>query len=171
MDHVKSYYAATANPHAPWPQLNDSIQCDVCIIGGGFTGLSSALFLTEAGYDVLLLEAARVGFGASGRNGGQVVNSYSRDVDVIKQRYGNARAQLLGSMMFEGAGVIRDRIARYAIDCDYRAGSIFAALKAPQRFDAFARLPHRPFPGGRRFRVPLTAMGAAWYSLRDRFGV
>ncbi|MCX8956416.1 NAD(P)/FAD-dependent oxidoreductase [Erwinia psidii] len=132
MDHVKSYYAATANPHAPWPQLNDSIQCDVCIIGGGFTGLSSALFLTEAGYDVVVLEAARVGFGASGRNGGQVVNSYSRDVDVIEQRYGRESARLLGNMMFEGAAIIRDRIERYAISCDYRAGGIFAALNQRQ---------------------------------------
>ncbi|WP_193718005.1 NAD(P)/FAD-dependent oxidoreductase [Pantoea dispersa] len=132
MHHVQSYYAATANAHAPWPQLQESIQCDVCIIGGGFTGLSSALFLTEAGYDVVLLEAARVGFGASGRNGGQVVNSYSRDVDVIEQRYGKQTAQMLGSMMFEGAEIIRDRIDRYAIACDYRPGGIFAALNQRQ---------------------------------------
>ncbi|MEJ4044791.1 NAD(P)/FAD-dependent oxidoreductase [Erwinia sp. SLM-02] len=130
--HVNSYYAATANPHDAWPQLEESIQCDVCIIGGGFTGLSSALFLTEAGYDVVLLEAAQVGFGASGRNGGQVVNSYSRDVDVIEQRYGSETARLLGSMMFEGAEIIRDRIDRYAIDCDYRPGGIFAALTPRQ---------------------------------------
>lgn len=132
MDYVNNYYTATANPHTPWPQLNDSIQCDVCVIGGGFTGLSSALYLTEAGYDVVLLEAAHIGYGASGRNGGQVVNSYSRDVDVIEQRYGKEIAQLLGSMMFEGAGVIRDRIDRYAIACDYHPGGIFAALNKRQ---------------------------------------
>ncbi|MBP2167454.1 gamma-glutamylputrescine oxidase [Erwinia toletana] len=132
MKHVESYYAATANPHADWPQLEESIQCDVCIIGGGFTGLSSALYLTEAGYDVVLLEAARVGYGASGRNGGQVVNSYSRDIDVIQQRYGVNVAKMLGSMMFEGADIIRDRIDRYAIDCDYRPGNIFAALNNRQ---------------------------------------
>lgn len=132
MKHVESYYAATANPHADWPQLEQSIQCDVCIIGGGFTGLSSALYLTEAGYDVVLLEAARIGFGASGRNGGQVVNSYSRDIDVIQQRYGVNVAKMLGNMMFEGADIIRDRIDRYAIDCDYRPGGIFAALNARQ---------------------------------------
>lgn len=132
MDHVKSYYAATANPHEPWPQLQESIQCDVCVIGAGFTGLSSALFLTETGYDVVVLEAAKVGFGASGRNGGQVVNSYSRDVDVIEQRYGKESASLLGSMMFEGASVIRDRINRYAIECDFRPGGIFAALNKRQ---------------------------------------
>lgn len=132
MHHVDSYYAATANQHAPWPELQDAIQCDVCIIGGGFTGLSSALFLTEAGYDVVVLEAARIGFGASGRNGGQVVNSYSRDVDVIAQRYGSDVAKMLGSMMFEGAEIIRDRIDRYAIACDYRPGGIFAALNQRQ---------------------------------------
>lgn len=132
MQHVGSYYAATANAHEPWPELQESVQCDVCIIGGGFTGLSSALFLTEAGYDVVLLEAAKIGFGASGRNGGQVVNSYSRDVDVIEQRYGKQTAQMLGSMMFEGAEIIRDRIDRYAIACDYRPGGIFAALNQRQ---------------------------------------
>lgn len=124
MEHVKSYYAATMNDHAPRPALDNDIECDVCVIGGGFTGLSSALFLTEAGYDVVVLEAARVGFGASGRNGGQVVNSYSRDVDVIEKQYGRESAKMLGNMMFEGAEVIRDRIDRYAIDCDYRRGGI-----------------------------------------------
>jgi len=139
--HVNSYYAATANLHDAWPQLKESIQCDVCVIGGGFTGLSSALFLTEAGYDVVVLEAAQVGFGASGRNGGQIVNSYSRDVDVIEQRYGSESAQLLGSMMFEGAEIIRDRIDRYAIDCDYRPGGVFAALtpRQMQHLDAQAQ--------------------------------
>lgn len=132
MKHPESYYAATANHHQCWPQLTESIQCDVCIIGGSFTGLSSALFLTEAGYDVVLLEAAQIGFGASGRNGGQVVNSYSRDIEVIQQRYGPNVAKMLGSMMFEGADIIRDRIDRYAIDCDYRPGGIFAALNARQ---------------------------------------
>lgn len=132
MQHVGSYYAATANAHEPWPELQESVQCDVCIIGGGFTGLSSALFLTEAGYDVVLLEAAKIGFGASGRNGGQVVNSYSRDVDVIEQRYGKDVAKMLGNMMFEGADIIRDRIDRYAIACDYRPGGIFAALNQRQ---------------------------------------
>ena len=132
MEHINSYYSATTNAHDPWPRLEGAIECDVCVIGGGFTGLSSALFLTEAGYDVVLLEAARVGFGASGRNGGQVVNSYSRDVDVIEQRYGKETARLLGSMMFEGAAIIRDRIDRYAIRCDYRPGGIFAALNNRQ---------------------------------------
>ncbi|WP_075180911.1 FAD-binding oxidoreductase [Pantoea sp. 1.19] len=131
-DHTDSYYAATATAHAPWPSLRGRISCDVCIIGGGFTGISSALFLSEAGYDVVVLEAVRVGFGASGRNGGQVVNAWSRDVDAIGARYGEATAQRCGAMMFEGGEIIRDRIDRYAIQCDYRPGGIFAALSGRQ---------------------------------------
>ncbi|HGM5490139.1 TPA: NAD(P)/FAD-dependent oxidoreductase [Serratia fonticola] len=132
MEHVASYYAASANPHAPYPQLNEAIRCDVCIVGGGFSGLSSALHLIEAGYDVVVLEAARIGWGASGRNGGQVVNSYSRDIEVIEARYGQQTAAMLGSMMFEGAEIIRQRIDRYAIACDYRPGAISAALTSKQ---------------------------------------
>lgn len=134
-EHVASYYAATANPFAPCPALNGPVRCDVCIIGGGFTGLSSALHLVETGYDVVLLEAARIGWGASGRNGGQVVNSYSRDIDVIEARYGADTAAMLGSMMFEGAEIIRRRIDQYAIACDYRPGGIFAALNPKQRHE------------------------------------
>ncbi|MDU6926843.1 FAD-binding oxidoreductase [Franconibacter helveticus] len=132
MEHVKSYYAASANAHAPYPTLTESLECDVCVVGGGYTGLSSALHLVEQGYDVVLLEAARIGFGASGRNGGQIVNSYSRDIDVIEERYGAPTARMLGSMMFEGAQIIRDRIARYDIQCDYRPGGLFVALNRKQ---------------------------------------
>ncbi len=132
MEHVNSYYAATANAHAPWPQLTENIHCDVCVVGGGYTGLSTALFLTEAGFDVVLLEAGRIGFGASGRNGGQLVNSYSRDIDVIESRYGADTARMLGSMMFEGGDIIRERIKQYDIQCDFKPGGIFAALNRRQ---------------------------------------
>ncbi len=142
MEHVASYYAASANPHAPYPQLNEAIRCDVCIVGGGFSGLSSALHLTEAGYDVVVLEAARIGWGASGRNGGQVVNSYSRDMDVIEARYGQQTAAMLGSMMFEGAEIIRQRIERYAIACDYRPGAVAAALTSRQFNELTKKMNH-----------------------------
>lgn len=130
--HVNSYYAATRNLTTDFPVLEESVECDVCVIGAGYTGLSSALFLAEAGYSVTVLEAAQVGFGASGRNGGQLVNSYSRDVDVIEARYGEKTARVLGSMMFEGADIIRQRIDQYDIQCDYRPGGIFAALNSKQ---------------------------------------
>ncbi|MEZ1315107.1 FAD-binding oxidoreductase [Pseudomonas fluorescens] len=130
--HVNSYYAATRNFTGDFPVLEQAVDCDVCIIGAGYTGLSSALFLAEAGYSVTVLEAAKVGFGASGRNGGQLVNSYSRDVDVIEERYGDKTAEVLGSMIFEGADIIRQRIQHYDIQCDYRPGGIFAALNKKQ---------------------------------------
>ncbi|MFS2200623.1 NAD(P)/FAD-dependent oxidoreductase [Pseudomonas sp. Pseusp3] len=130
--HVDSYYAATRNFTGDFPVLEGAVDCDVCVIGAGYTGLSSALFLAEAGYSVTVLEAAKVGFGASGRNGGQLVNSYSRDVDVIEERYGDKTAEILGSMIFEGADIIRQRIQHYDIQCDYRPGGIFAAMNKKQ---------------------------------------
>ncbi len=102
-DYIASYYAATINNHSRYPALEEAITCDVCIIGGGFTGLSSALFLIEAGYDVVLLEGARFGWGASGRNGGQVVNSYSRDIDIIEKHYDRTTAD---NRLLYGGGVV-----------------------------------------------------------------
>ena len=131
-EHTSSYYAASANKYAPFDTLNESISCDVCVVGGGYTGLSSALHLAEAGFDVVVLEASRIGFGASGRNGGQLVNSYSRDIDVIEKSYGMDTARMLGSMMFEGGEIIRERIKRYQIDCDYRPGGLFVAMNDKQ---------------------------------------
>lgn len=131
-DHTGSYYAATRNDKNDRPVLKEAIDTNICVIGAGFSGISSALHLAEAGYKVVVLEAARIGFGASGRNGGQLVNSYSRDIDVIESRYGNQTAQALGNMAFEGANIIRSRIEQYDIDCDYKPGGIFAAFNKKQ---------------------------------------
>ena len=127
-----SYYAASANPAPERPALHDDIETDVCVIGAGYTGLSSALFLLESGFKVTVLEAAKVGFGASGRNGGQIVNSYSRDIDVIERTVGARQAQLLGQMAFEGARIIRERVATYNIQCDLKNGGVFAAITSKQ---------------------------------------
>ena len=81
----ESYYAASANPVPARPELQGDVEVDVCIIGAGYTGLSTAISLLENGFKVAIVEAAKVGFGASGRNGGQIVNSYSRDIDVIER--------------------------------------------------------------------------------------
>lgn len=123
----QSYYAASANPVPARPELQGETETDVCIIGAGYTGLSTALFLLENGFKVTVLEAAKVGFGASGRNGGQIVNSYSRDIDVIERSVGPKQAQLLGQMAFEGGRIIRERIAKYNIQCDLKDGGVFAA--------------------------------------------
>lgn len=133
MEHpASSYYAASANSRKTRPALQGAQRCDVCVIGAGYTGLSAAIALAEAGMSVIVLEAARVGFGASGRNGGQIVNSYSRDLDVIERWYGAGTAQQLGALAFEGARIIRERVARYGIACDLKPGNIFAALTARQ---------------------------------------
>ena len=128
----ESYYAASANAVPPRPALQGEIETDVCVIGAGYTGLSSALFLLENGFKVTVLEAAKVGFGASGRNGGQIVNSYSRDIDVIERTVGPKHAQLLGQMAFEGGRIIRERVAKYNIQCDLKDGGVFAAITAKQ---------------------------------------
>ena len=133
ISHTSSYYAASAHPTPDRPCLTGPLDVDVCVIGAGFTGLSSALHLVEAGYNVVVLEAARVGYGASGRNGGQLVNSYSRDLDVIERSYGRELAGVLGKMAFEGGDIIRERIEKYQIDCGYRQGGVFAAFN-PRQF-------------------------------------
>lgn len=132
MNHAPSYYAASGLPQPARPPLQGEVVADVVVIGAGYTGLSSALHLAEAGFKVVVLEAAQVGWGASGRNGGQLVHSYSRDMDVIEARYGATTAQALGSMAFEGAKIIRERIAKYQIDCHFKPGGMFAAITAKQ---------------------------------------
>ncbi|MET1077406.1 MAG: FAD-binding oxidoreductase [Pseudomonas sp.] len=128
----QSFYAASANPVPARPELQGEVETDVCVIGAGYTGLSTALFLLENGFKVCILEAAKVGFGASGRNGGQIVNSYSRDIDVIERSVGPKHAQLLGQMAFEGGRILRERIATYNIQCDLKDGGVFAALTGKQ---------------------------------------
>jgi gamma-glutamylputrescine oxidase len=126
--HAPSYYAHSAHPAPKRPALSGSVQADVCIVGAGYTGLSAGIALAEAGKRVVILEQSSVGWGASGRNGGQIVHSYSRDLDVIEANHGHAVAEPLGRMMFEGAQVLRERVAKYKIDCDLKNGGIFAAV-------------------------------------------
>lgn len=132
-EHVASYYAATAHPAPPRPSLAGAVGTQVCVVGAGFSGLATALHLAERGYTVTVLEASRVGWGASGRNGGQLVNGYSRDLDVIERRYGREAARDLGAMAFEGSAIIRQLVARYDIDCDLRDGGVFAAWTQRQQ--------------------------------------
>ncbi len=130
--HAGSWYAASANDKHVRPALAGDIEADVCVIGAGFTGISAALELSERGFSVVVLEAARIGFGASGRNGGQIVNGYSRDLETIGGRYGRDKAIELGKMSLEGGNIIRERVAKYAIDCDLQHGGFFAAFTDKQ---------------------------------------
>lgn len=131
-DYPASYYAATAHDAPQRPPLQGTVDTDVCVVGAGFSGLSAALHLAERGYKVVVLESAHVGWGASGRNGGQVVNGYSRDLEVIEQRYGQGAAQALGAMSLEGGDIIRRLIDTYQIDCAYRPTNVFAAYTERQ---------------------------------------
>ncbi|AXF85063.1 Gamma-glutamylputrescine oxidoreductase [Ephemeroptericola cinctiostellae] len=130
--YAPTYYAATANPVPNRPALQGEISADICIIGAGYTGLSTGLFLAEQGLKVVVLEAAKVGFGATGRNGGQIVNSFSRDIDAIERQVGHDAAKVFGQMAFEGNRIIRERISTYDIKCDLKNGGVFAAFTPKQ---------------------------------------
>jgi|GEM_PF-1562986 gamma-glutamylputrescine oxidase len=130
--HVASYYAASASSTPQRPTLEGDVECDVCVVGAGFTGISAALHLAERGHRVVVLESVAIGFGASGRNGGQIVNSYSRDMDVIEKQNGAETARALGAMAFEGNQIIRQRIEKYQIDCDLKEDNLFAACNKKQ---------------------------------------
>lgn len=124
-----SWYAATAMPLPPFPALAGEEVADVCVVGGGYTGLSAALHLAEAGFGVVLLEAQRVGWGASGRNGGQVGSGQRQDQAWLEARFGKGRARLLWDMAEEAKALVRALVDRHAIACDLRPGIIHAAHK------------------------------------------
>ncbi len=130
--HCASYYAATANPSPDRPPLRERIDADVCIIGGGYSGLSTALHLAEAGHKVTLIEGAKIGWGASGRNGGQIVNGLNASLGTIERRYGSETAAFVGRLVQEGGTIIRGFIERYGIDCDLKDGNLYAAYTAKQ---------------------------------------
>ena len=128
ISHVNSYYAASANPAPERPPLRGAHRHDVCVIGAGHSGLSAGLHLAEKGHDVAILEGARVGWGASGRNGGQIVNGLNASLDTIAKRYGADTARFVAGVVQEGGEIIRKRVRSYDIRCDLRDGNIFAAL-------------------------------------------
>ena len=119
-----SYYAATANPHAPFPSLEGEHSCDVCVIGGGYAGLSSALHLSQSGLKVILLEAHRVGWGASGRNGGQVCTGQRLEQDTLEKMVGPTQARLLWDIAVDGIQMVKDLIAEHDIACDLKHGTL-----------------------------------------------
>ena len=127
-DHTASYYAATANKQTVYEQLNGHKKTDVCVIGAGFTGISTALHLAERGYKVHVLEANKVGWGASGRNGGQMIGGISgesrlsRDLSKINEK-------IVFEMGWQGHKIIRDRVKKYNIKCDLKNGYIDVAIK------------------------------------------
>ena len=133
-----TWYEASARSRSTWPTLDGDVRADVCVIGGGYTGLSCALHLAERGYRTVLLEARRIGNGASGRNGGQLGSGHRRDQMTLERELGAARARLLWSLAEEAKALVRARIARHGIECDLRPGIAIAAHR-PRHARALAR--------------------------------
>lgn len=123
-----SYYAATATPTAPHPQLKGSTRADVCIVGGGYTGLSAALYLAGRGFDVVLLEAHRVGFGASGRNGGQVGSGQRLEQDALERMAGRENARRLWDLSEEAKALVRGLIDAHRMPVTFHPGIAHACL-------------------------------------------
>jgi gamma-glutamylputrescine oxidase len=129
---ARSWYAASAHPALEQAQLVGAERTDVCILGAGLTGLSAALELAEAGYKVVVLEAEQVGWGASGRNGGQAIFGYSCEQSKIASLLGKDDARKLFDWSLEGMRLIQERRNKYNIDCDWRDGHAHVPIKPRQ---------------------------------------
>ena len=124
-----NYYAATSNVVQEHGALESDIQADVCVIGGGFTGLSAALNLAERGMKVVLLEAERIGYGASGRCGGLIGSGQRRDPLEAEKMFGHARSKLLWDFAELAKQEVRDRVAQHNINCDLQKGQLVGVHK------------------------------------------
>lgn len=121
-DYPESWYAATADPLAPFAPLRGDKVADVCVIGGGYTGLSAALHLAAAGLDVTLLEAHRVGFGASGRNGGQLGSGQRQGQKWLEKRLGMADARRLWDLAEDAKKTVHDICRKHGVEAGFRPG-------------------------------------------------
>ncbi len=128
-----SWYEASATRQASAPPLTGDIQADVCVVGAGIAGCSAALHLAERGFRVVLLEAECVGFGASGRSGGQLIPGYASGQQALVSQLGRDDARRLWDFTIEGVDLVRERVARHRIDCDLAWGHLHAAVKPRQR--------------------------------------
>nr|WP_281495973.1 FAD-binding oxidoreductase [Marivita sp. S6314] len=138
----ESWYAATAEPLASFPPLQGQTTADVCIIGGGYTGLSAALHLAEMGADVVLLDAHRVGFGASGRNGGQLGTGQRKDQIGLEKMVGADAARKLWDLGEDAKALVRDLVRKHDIDCYLKDGIAWAASHETDVSDLHAYADH-----------------------------
>ncbi|MBT5003154.1 MAG: FAD-binding oxidoreductase [Porticoccaceae bacterium] len=127
--HAPSYYAATANWQTDYPELEEAIEADVAIVGGGFSGVATAVELSERGYKVVLLESNRIGWGASGRNGGQIIGGYGQNPGAFRSTIGSEGVDIVEGMGVECVDIIKQRIEKYNINCDLKWGYCEVGLK------------------------------------------
>ncbi len=125
-----SYYTASANEQPTYPKLEADIEADVCVVGGGFAGLSAAIELADRGYSVVVLEAKHVGWGASGRNGGQIIAGLACEQDVIENALGLDAAKKVWGMTLEALDLVRQRVKRFNIQCDLTDGFLGVAVNS-----------------------------------------
>jgi gamma-glutamylputrescine oxidase len=135
--HAASYYAATANKQLAFAPLRGEVRADVCIVGGGFSGLNTAIELARKGLSVVLLEAHKIGWGASGRNGGQVIRGVGHGVEQFENLIGSDGVRQLKLMGLEAVELVRQRVADFNIDCDLTWGYCDLANK-PSHLEGFA---------------------------------
>jgi gamma-glutamylputrescine oxidase len=128
-----SWYEASVKRPAPSPPLAGDMQVDVCVVGAGIAGCSTALHLAERGYKVVLLEAEQAGFGASGRSGGQLIPGYACGQQKLTAQLGPEDARRLWDFTLEGVDLVRERVRRHAIACDLAWGQMHCAVKPRQR--------------------------------------
>jgi len=126
--HVNSYYANSIKEETNYPVLNEELTTDICIVGGGFSGVSAGLHLSELGYKVVIIEANKIGWGATGRNGGEIIGGFSGD-DIMQKKYDAKYTDMLWNMRWEGNDIIRKRVEKYHIDCDLKWGYLDVAIK------------------------------------------
>src|SRR5688572_4362287 len=129
--HVASYYAASANQNIEYPRLQGSQRVDICIVGAGFTGIATALTLAERGYKVAVVEANRIAWGASGRNGGQMIRGISGESKILN-KFGPDYQELLWQLRWRGHEIIHERVEKYGIQCDLKSGYMDVASKQRQ---------------------------------------
>ena len=141
-DYPDSYYRATAHPAEERPLLNESVNVDVCVIGGGFSGINTALELAQAGLSVVLLEARRIGWGASGRNGGQLLRGVGQHNEKFRATIGQEGINTLEKMGDEAVDIAIERIQKHDIQCDLKMGSSSVALKPRHIRELEAELEH-----------------------------
>lgn len=136
MDAISNYYQATAKRNfSKFQELEKNHQTDVCIIGGGFAGLSTALEIRQRGYQVCLLEGETIGYGASGRNGGQAIVDVGCGIHKLASLIGWERAKKIFMLTVEGISLIRSNVKKYKIDCDLVDGTLTVAQKKRQDID------------------------------------
>ena len=135
--HTASYYAASSLPQPDHPVLQGELMADVCVVGGGFSGLNTALELAERGMSVVLLEAHKIGWGASGRNGGQLIRGVGHGLEQFEGIIGKDGVRQMKLMGLEAVEIVRQRVERFDIACDLTWGYCDLANK-PRDLQGFA---------------------------------